>query len=381
MRAQEFQRLREAYLLAPASPIGLRAVAHFHEKRGEAQALSVYEKLVEHPEATTDDRIHASRLAVRAGRFDLARRLLAILDKEEAARGLPSVQMIHAELLAAEGSGDAALALARQAVAQAGDRAPEKLALASLLLRVREDAPEAPRFRSEALDLLSELTLRPDAIGLDALSLLISLARSPGGPGFFSGRDAGPWVAAAEGHPRAKAAMKIAAWDLSLATQPAARERTFAAFMAKWQAASAPEQLEAVRWLNQRGQNNLALELSTPRQQNSEDWFFVHLDALSASGRWADVLGLLQQPTGQAAQLPKALRSLFELRAQIELKQPVKTEDAWRDIQVQLLQETIRNQLYVAGYAERMGERGEAVAIYRRLLTRAESSGPWARTL
>ena len=376
--AEEFRLLREAFIVYPAKPMTLRAVARYHEKRGEGAAMMLYERLLETQAATLDDSIRACRVALNGGNADLGRKLLGELRQKAEVSQRPDVLMLEAQLLALDGSWDAALATARKAVALKTDHAAEDLVLASLISRAAERAPEATqtRMRSEAIDVLAGLVNLPEQAGIEAINALVMLARQPTAAALLAGRNVSAWVDAAAQHPKSNPRLRVAAWDLRLAATPSDSEDIFRAFVAKWRDAAVLDQLEAARWLNQRGKSGMSLELSTPLKDSSADWLLVHLDALAAMNRWDTALEHLQNPSGQAAKLQGTMRALFTMRARTELKQTFNREDAWRDIQILARNETVHDQLYVAQYAERTGERQQSAIIYRRLLDQAKAASP-----
>jgi hypothetical protein len=79
--------------------------------------------------------------------------------------------------------------------------------------------------------------------------------------------------------------------------------------------------------------------------------------------------------------MPEALRAVFALRARTELGEPQDKDEKWRDIQILLTNETVQNQLYVAQYAEKVGEPRQASVIFRRLLDRATSGSTFTEGL
>ncbi len=368
--AEEFRLLREAFMLLPDQPLTLRAVARYHERRNEATALQLYERLLDTHKATAEDKVRACTLALTYGKMDLGRKLLEGLRSAEETRQKPAVLALEAQLLAMEGAWEPAVAKARTAASQPGDNARAKLLLATLLLRAAERSQAGSRatMGAEAIDILASFVTRPDEFGVEALSTLVAVARLPQAYALLAGRNVAAWVDAAARHPMAGARLRVLTWDLLLAARAEEPEKVFKSFLAKWREADLPGQLEAARWLNQRSQPTLSLEISTPRHDLSSDWFFVYLDALAATHRWIEVLAQLQTDSGQAAAMTGALRALFVLRARVELKQRVDIPEAWRDIQILTQNETIHNRLYIASYAEKMGQAVQAAAIYRRLL-------------
>jgi hypothetical protein len=368
--AEEMRRLREAYVLFPGSPVTLRAAARYCEKKSDSTALPLYERLLATRDATADDKVRACRLALMTGKHDLARSWLESLRDDPATRELPTVQSLDAERLAIEQSWEPAIALARQAVARAPAGGPEALVLASLLLRRAERTPAEQRapMQREAVELLGSLAKLATESGAQALTALATLARQPAAASAFAGRDVTPWLSAADTNPSATPRLRTMAWDLALAARPNDPKSVYSGFVARFRNSDLPEQLEAARWLNQHGQFAESLQLSTPQKQTSSDWYLVHLDALAATGDWKGVLASLESGKGNPGRIADALRALFILRARGELRQPVDKAEAWREIQILAQKESTRDQLYIAQYAERMRQPGEAAAIYRRLI-------------
>ena len=375
--AEQLKLLREAFVIAPSTPVTIRAAARFHESRGEPAALPLYESLLATPEATAEDRLRACRLAFNFGKIDLAKKLLDELRGSGEMRGKPATVALEAQLAAVEGKWSQAVTLARQAASDPAAQGGEKLVLAALLTRASAGSPvDREKLRAEAIEVLVSLMNSPDESGAQAIGGLLSLAREPGAATLLAGRDIPAWVEAAARHPALPPRLRVAAWDLMLVTQPAAADRTYADFLAKWRESPLPDRLEAARWLNQHHKSAMSLQLSEPEQETSSDWFLVYLDALAATGRWDSVLEKLKSPTGAAAEMPAALRSVFTMRARTELGQAFDKSEVWRDIQILVPTDTVSNQLYIAQYAEKTGETRQAAIIFQRLLdgTRAGST-------
>ena len=222
--------------------------------------------------------------------------------------------------------------------------------------------------RAEAIDILASLIGLSDDSGAQAIATLVSLARDPGSAPLLAGRDVASWVDAAARHPALVARLRVLAWDLLLVARPADADQTYAAFLAKWRESPLADRLEAARWLNQHGKPAMSLQLSNAQRDGSSEWFLVYLDSLAATGRWDSVLESLQNSSGSAAAMPPALRAVFAMRARTELGQTFDKAEVWRDIQILVPGETVPNQLYIAQYAEKVGEAGQASSIFRRLL-------------
>ena len=380
----ELRSLRQAFALLPSTPLTMRALARYQERRSEAGSFPTYEKLLATGEATTDDSIRAARVGLAAGRIEWSREILSRLHRDPKAGALPAVLALDARVLAMEGSWNEALTTARKAIVNpGGDNGAEKIILATLLLQAADRAPVEARqsLATEAVDLLAQLAVRLDDPGVEALNALISIARQPAAAQLLAGRDVSSWVEFAQRHPKASPKLRIMAWNIQLAAKADEPEKFYASFLDNARSAPLLQRLEAARWLNQRSKTALSLELSTPEKETSSDWFLVYLDALAAKGDWEGVLAHLETKSGQAAAMPGALRSLFAFRARCELKQPLDRAEVWRDLQIQLQSETVRNQIYVAQYAEKTGETRQAAIIYRRLLDESTAQSTFDRTL
>ena len=375
--AEQFKLLREAFVIAPSTPVTIRAAARYHESRGEPAALPLYESLLASNEATPEDRLRACRVAFNFGKVDLAIKLLGELRGSEETRSKPATIALEAQLAAVEGKWSQALALAHQAAADPSAQGGEKMVLAALLTRASATSTsDREKLRAEAIDVLVSLMNSPDESGAQAISGLISLAREPRAAALLAGRDIPAWVEAAARHPALSPRARVAAWDLMLVAQPSAADRTYAAFLAQWRESPVADRLEAARWLNQHHKSAMSLQLSEAQQETSSDWSLVYLDSLAATGRWDAVLEKLKTPTGPAAEMPAALRSVFTMRARSELGQVFDKSEVWRDVQILVPTDTVSNQLYIAQYAEKTGETRQAAIIFQRLLdeTRAGST-------
>lgn len=380
--AEQFKLLREAFVIAPSTPVTIRAAARYHESRGESAALPLYESLLATKEATAEDKLRACRLGFNFGKNDFARKLLDELRASEESKNKPGVIALEAQLAASEGKWPQALTLARKAASSPEAKGEEKLVLAALLSRASAGAQSGgEKLRDEAIDVLVSLIDSTDDSGAQAINGLISIAREKGAAKLLAGRDVAKWVEAAARHAALQPRMRVAAWDLMLVANPADAGQTLAAFLEKWRDAPLPDRLEAARWLNQHGKPAMSLQISEPQIETSSDWFLVYLDSLAATGRWDAVLEKLKTPTGSAAAMPAALRAVFVMRSRTELGQKFDKSESWRDIQILVPTETVQNQLYIAQYAEKTGEARQATAIFRRLLDESRPTSKMKRDL
>lgn len=372
----ETRLLAEAVNLLPAHSVTWRARAQHHERRAESSALLAYLQLLGTKAATIDDAERASRLATLRGSPETCRKFLELAERIPNASQRPAVIALRAKVLANENSLSEALADAERAVALDGNEGTAKLLLANILMRsaIRAEPAEQAVAAQRAVNLLHELTARTDATAVEALQVLLTLSTSTSAPHALAGYDVGSWISAAEQHPTGGTRLRTAAWNAELATKRGNEQTFFSAFVEKWREAPLADRLEAARWLNQSGHPEFALELASPQKDVSEDWFILHLDALAATRQWTAVLEALNAESGQATELPTALRTLFRLKARAELGEPVDADEDWREIQAQVLTAPARTQIFIAQYAEKTGEQKHAAAIYRRVLKNSSAT-------
>lgn len=374
--AGEARLLQEAFNLLPAHTLTLRARAHYHELRGEATALVAYRQLLSNADATMDDAIRACRLAALRGSPETCEKILELAARIEGTSEHPALLALRARAVASTNSWKDALTLSEKAVEQSGSGAPEKLLLATTLLRAADGAAEAERFpmAERAVALLAELAMNSDETAVEALGALIGLARQSVAEKLFAGRDVNVWIDAAGRHPKASPKMRVQAWSLQLVGKREPADTFFPAFLERWREAPLPERLEAARWLNQSGHPRLCLGLTFAEKDASMDWFLVHLDALAALAQWTALLEHLDAGNGQAATMPGALRTLFRLIARAALREPVDVGASWREIQSELQGGPVPTQLFIAQYAEKTGEFKQAVIAYQRILELSTTS-------
>ena len=202
--AEQFALLRRAFVIAPSTPLTMRAAARYHESRGEAAALPLYESLLATPEATPEDKARACRLGFTFGRIDFAKKWLAELRRDDTWKKKPVVVSLEAQLAAVEGKWPHALELGRKAATDPSAGGEEKLIFATLLTRAYVASPEQRgKLRNEAIDILVSLMNQPDDSGARAAVALISLARDPTEAALLAGRDVAVWVDAATRQARA----------------------------------------------------------------------------------------------------------------------------------------------------------------------------------
>lgn len=379
--------LGAATALLRRHPVTLRAVARYQIENHDLSALHTYAELLKTGQATTADKTAFVRLSFQLAHPESAAKVLEELESTSGLADTPAVLALKAERSSGEGRWQEAIKFARLACA-IPDTAEEDLVYAKTVLgRLLLQPPspilhDGPDLIAEGISLWSELALRRDAAGLEALHVLVGVSQDPQTASFLNRANFQQLMDAAERHPKSDAALKIAVWNLRLVGAPPEKraEVAQALFEHVKNHPSSSLRLEAARWLNKSKAPRLALDLAEPAKHESEEWFLVYLDATAVLGNWDEVLRALTAKD-QSIPLPPALLRLFELRGALESGRHPDLTAAWRDIQAAARTESVRNQLYIAGYAEQIKFPSEAALIYRRLLDRDELPQPTANKL
>jgi tetratricopeptide (TPR) repeat protein len=157
---------------------------------------------------------------------------------------------------------------------------------------------------------------------------------------------------------------RLLAEELKLRLQPNERDATVTNLVAEFSNAALTNRVEVGRWLNRQHEFAHTLELlSAPDALKDRDAFLVRVDALAALGKWKEARDELETP---AAPLEPILRELYLARAAKELKLTPEADAHWRRVHLELSSKP-EAMLYVAQYAEQIGELDEARKAYERL--------------
>lgn len=370
-------KLKKAMALLRNHPSTLRAVARYQLEMHDLSALKTYAELVKTGKATADDKIAFAREAFRLGRPDMVESFFDELTRNPGNGSSASILALKATEAAWEGRRADALNLARAACKAPGDDgalAYAQSVLAKILLEEGAAERTDAKLRAvEGIELISELAMRQDSLGLESLDLLMSLSQNPQMAALFVHRDVDKLIDAANRHAQANPALKVGIWSLRLSADPASKSEIIQAFSRRFRdEASSALRLEAARWLNREKMHQMALELAEPSRLESEDWLVLFLDATAALGKWEEVLRVLSGK-GKIPLAP-AIRKLFELRGAMETRKNPDLVVFWRDIKIALRNENAGTKMYVAGYAERIGFPAEAANLYRELLDQNEGT-------
>jgi hypothetical protein len=125
---------------------------------------------------------------------------------------------------------------------------------------------------------------------------------------------------------------------------------------------SKDEKIALARWLGRNHEFGRVLQIwPIEIARGDHDMLLLHLDALAGLGRWKDLEGVLMR---EDLKLEPILKTLYQARAAKELNNTRIAKLLWEQVEA-LAKEDKQWLLYVAQYAETMGENSQAMAAYR----------------
>ncbi|MBM3879271.1 MAG: hypothetical protein FJ387_06065 [Verrucomicrobia bacterium] len=343
-------KAQAAYQLAAEDPETLRVLARIYAARDQREALLYWQNLLFTGNATPADRRALAEFALDRRLVDTASEQVDWLMAHDA-EASESLR-VAAELALFQGDLARTEHLARQALDKSGTNATAQLVLARVLLR----SPKAGA-PGEARQWLRQVGQSDDRRGLEALSLLAREREVL--------RDDAAWVATRLlAHPLARAEHHLLAADLQLRLQPEQKASLLTEAIARYSKADDQSLLALGRWLNrlkeyERTLNAVPLESAL----NQRELFLVRLDAQSALGQWKEMRQVFDE---RLVPLDTPLKNLFRARVARELSQNEEANFFWRQVHLEETDDPTA-WLYVALYAERVGDRPEATRAWRHL--------------
>lgn len=336
--------------LAPGEPAAWRAVARVLTNAGSGLALNYWTRLVNQPEATPEDWLAATRLALQMDRLDFADEQLA-------------------RLLAADPPAKETLELAAQVAWQ--KKQPEAALEFLHRLMERDPANEGARLlhgqilagspdRWDAQEGVRELSKLGQGDSAVALTALQALAQRPNLPAELAGQTADRLAA----HPLAQTADRLAALCLRWLQEPARRTELIEQAVARYGKSGPGDLLALGRWLLQQSEAARVLELLDAGQaMTSQELFLVRLDGLAGLGRWAEIK---QAVEAEKAPIKPVYAEIFQARAAKELGQLQEANGHWT-LALSHAQPILEQNLYLARYAGKMGEHRVAAKAWRQV--------------
>jgi hypothetical protein len=202
--------------------------------------------------------------------------------------------------------------------------------------------------------LLRDLVVNKDIVALEAIRLLAA------SPGLSAGDAQLCKLELAKSSFRAPSDEYVLA-DLEMVITPYKKAQIIGSVAARERNSQA-ENVALARWLGRNHEFSRVLQICPIEMAHGDhDALLVHVDALASLGLWKDLEGVLMR---EDLKLEPILKTLYQARAAKELNNTRIAKLLWEQVQA-LAKENRQWLLYVAQYAERMGENSQAMAAYR----------------
>jgi len=340
-----------ALTLDPYQPQALRVMATALSALDDPEAIPYWNAIIARSDVTEADRSAYVALAIRLKRADLAERQMAGL----LAAGHKSVETLRLAASYFDLSGDASRAAnyARAVLAQD----PEDRGTLFLLGRLSL-AAKNPEDVGRGKMILASFLTGTNYYSIEAMRLL-------GESGRLVAIEAADLAQRLEKHPLREPRDELILAELRIGVTPYKSREIIAGMATNAPAMDGQTRLELGRWLNRRQAfAETVASLTLQEAMKSKDHLLVLLDAKAALGQWQELDVLLSRDD---LPLEPVLQTLFQARAASELKRDRIAELLWDKCQAQ----AASNQqalVFVAQYAEKMGERNQAIRACRKLL-------------
>ena len=281
--AEAEMSLETAVRLKPNNAEALRVLARLQGAMGKgAQSLETWQKLAASGGITLDDLAQYSMAASREGDQALAERLA-----NAAATGGNTVlkHVLRGNLLLSKNDIPGAEAEFRQAV-EVDTTGNSRAMLARFLLTRRLNTETAPEIR----EMLREISKRPDAAGLEALSTAITR-------GLVLPAELPVWVSALRLHPKSTAQALLLADATDIQLQPETKPAVLAKMLERMQGASLEDRARGLQFLLRMEEPAQAASLLTRDEAlKKRETLSLWLDVQSLTKNWPAVLDALSQP-------------------------------------------------------------------------------------
>ena len=285
--------LDTALRLSPMNATALRTMAQLQSAASQrSEALATWGKLAGTGQMRFDDLTAYAQLAASAGEWALAERLA-----DAVARGGNTTlrHLLRAELANKKNDPEAMEVELRMAV-ESDKTGNAKAMLAQFLLR----RPITSESVIELRGMLKELGGRQDRVGAEALAGAITR-------GVVPVEEMSQWIAALRAHPAVNPGFLLIADTAELQLTPDRKETILNSVVERMRGKPLQERFAGLQWLTRFGEPAMGAGLiSQGEALEQRQVLMAWMDALSMSGNWDAVLGVLSQ--GEVPLAPHVLK-------------------------------------------------------------------------
>ncbi len=349
-------KAKAAWLLAPGDPAVIRAMAQAQTRATNASALAFWSQLIQTGHATEADRLTFVEQALRAGAAGPAAQELQHLLAEAPQK--PACLWLASQLFTLLQDRRQTIQYASQAAAADPTNRQYNLFLSS----VQFDAADTVQ-RSVARSNLWTRAAEIDALALDALVFLAERRD-------LSADQRQKVITLLGKHPLHTTTHDLLALRLEIDATPLQRGKLLDQAATNFQKTAPEMRVQFGAWLNQLREFDRTLQaLPAAEALKRKDYFMVHLDALAALNRWADLLKLLES---SQTPLEAAYTWAFRARCHSKLNNQSLADLAWRDA-LRAAEGNPEQLQWLAIYAEKCDQPDTARKALRLLISRLEN--------
>ncbi|MCE0497250.1 MAG: hypothetical protein LV481_04805 [Methylacidiphilales bacterium] len=340
--------IRSAFMLSPNAPEVLRVMAQILTSFNAPDAMTYWNWLLQSNDVTDDDRRAAAECAMQNDLYNRASAIISDLVVREGkdARN----QLLAARWSAQRATPAQTMFFATRAVDDDPTYKP-----AVIFLAVQELANS--RLHQEGVNSLFQLADSDNDTGLVALrDLVLDPNLKP--------VEVDRLIARLRSHPLAGEPERISILALEIKRHPGQRETLINQAAAARLKAPPADLATFAEWLNTHGEAARVLKLiSRERALSNKSIFAAYIDALAGLNRWADLKTVL---SGATVPLEAPLVELYLSHCDGEMGDDLGCNLHWQNA-VSTAAYNPAQSLYLAMYAEKLGQNERAAAVYQTL--------------
>lgn len=339
------ETIRSAFMMSPSEPAVLRSMAKILSTINVPGAMMYWNWVLDSNQCTDDDRRAAAECAMRQKMLSRAIAIVGDLMRRDPqnAQNL----LMTARLYSQSGDAGQAMVYATRAALTDPNNKPAAIFLAQQELK-------NPHLRQTGIEGMLKIADTDDIYGLLALQYVAGLPD-------LSRAELDHVIERLHAHPLGQETQKVSALALEIKRDPTQRKALLDEAVKTRQGLPAEKLEEFAIWLNAMGEPARVLDV-VPKERALETnkLFMAYMDALSSLKKWDTLRPILLH---DKVPLEPAMTQLYLARASQELDDTVSADLYWRGAQAAAAHNS-KQSIFIALYAERMGEKDRARKIY-----------------
>jgi tetratricopeptide (TPR) repeat protein len=343
--------------LVPGDIRAFRVMARMGDAKKDPQALRIWELICSGSEATAQDRLAYAEAALRENQLKEAEQQITQLLNDA-----PSKEVYHlAGLLAYRQQKPNA---AREWFQKALGLDPHYARAIMNLARTEMSFHSDRSIQKQGIEKLIQLGDRNDEWALNSLQLLVEFGAN--NPTIFPFDSTLAKKLTSHSGAGVSERCLVADWEIRSAPQRA--DELVSQITSSTTGLSDDDKKKIGIWLNQKKLFQTTLKVFPPSPDSEQDLLLVQLDAMAALGQWQKIHEFLAQ---DISKMDPVLLALYRGRVSRELGNEKLFDIGWRKA-IREASGNFQAMLYIADYAEKLGEFDKCAEVYENLLEAAD---------